>query len=203
MPPNRYIVIAGNIGAGKTTIIELISYALRPCEVFREQPDIYLERYYHDPATFAFLNQLSYSLQFLEQAARISQCGSDCTVVQDRSIYDTHQVFSRLVMASGFVSPDEFSLLERIYRAADLLVRPTLLVVLDANVDVVFQRMRHRGHKVEARVSTDYLIRLRDAYIHWYEEFDLCRKVLIRTDEQSPEAVARCVLDAVDRQARP
>ena len=191
-----YIIVAGNIGTGKTSVIEALRSRVDGFLVLFERRDIFLERYYSDPVKYAFLNQLAFSLQYLEQAVQIAK--SSAAVVQDRSIYDTHHVFSRMMYHEGAISEEQFSLLERVFNAADALVRPTLLVMLHAPVDLVYDRMVRRGVKEEAKVPKSYLATLGDAYDRWYSKFDRCEKMLISTQEKSPEEAAERIASALN-----
>ena len=191
-----YIIVAGNIGTGKTSVIEALGARLEGFLVLFEKRDVFLERYYSDPPNYAFLNQLAYSLQYLEQAVQIAK--SSTGVVQDRSIYDTHHVFSRMMYDEGAIPGEQFSLLERVFNAADALVQPTLLVMLHAPADLVYDRMVRRGAKEEGKVPKSYLATLGDAYDRWYSEFDRCDKMLISTQEKSPEEAAEQVASALN-----
>jgi deoxyadenosine/deoxycytidine kinase len=191
MPPRHYIVIAGSIGTGKTSVCHLLKQNV-DCAVFYEKRDVFLESYYAEPEKFAFLNQLSYSIQFLEQAAHIST--SLGMVVQDRSIYDTHGVFSRMQLTHNRISDAEFSLLDRLFRIADQLARPSLLILLDASEHTAFNRMRKRACVEERGVTIEYLTELRTTYLRWFDEFSLCKKRLISSDALSPESIVREIL---------
>ena len=190
-----YIIIAGNIGTGKTIVAGLLGTLLPGCSTFLETCATFLKQFYADPSRFAFLNQLDYSLQFLEQAASIARCNT--AVVQDRSIYDTHEVFTRLRLLEGLISHEEFQLLARIHAVADKLACPTLLVLLDASVDTTLERVRQRGLREEVGVSKTYLADLKNAYAQWYQQFNRCRKIAINTDEFTPEATADIILRAL------
>jgi|ERR1043166_914562 deoxyadenosine/deoxycytidine kinase len=195
MPPPQYVIIAGNIGTGKTTAVQNVNVLVDKSIAFYEDRDIYLSKFYREPQKYAFLNQLAYSLQYLNQAVEISK--QDTVVVQDRSIYDTHQVFSEMRLHDGMISKTEFQLLERIYAASKLIVNPTLMVMLDASVEVAYNRFLKRAEEQEKGLPRDLLIELREAYRAWYQEFDLCEKILIQTDQMEPSAVAKSIVTAI------
>lgn len=191
----NYVIVAGNIGTGKTSVIEALRSRVDGFLVLFEKRDIFLERYYSDPVKYAFFNQLAFSLQYLEQAVEIAK--SSAPVIQDRSIYDTHHVFSRMKYDDGSISEEQFSLLERVFNVANSLVRPTLLVMLHAPADLIYDRMVRRGVKEEVKVPKSYLVTLGDAYDRWFSEFNRCEKMLVSTQEKSPEEVAEQVASSL------
>ncbi len=193
MTPNRYVVICGGIAVGKTTVTRLVGSKVAGAVAFIEQRDQYLDRYYEDPVAFAFMNQLAYTLQFLEQAAEIARVDAPL-VIQDRSIYDTHWVFSSARLSDGSISAEQFELLERAYRAADIIVRPSLLVLLEASPEEAYRRMLNRGEPAERSVSLRYLAELQSLYSEWFDAFDVCPKAALSTDKLSSEGVAENVL---------
>lgn len=195
MHDSQYIVVAGSIGVGKTTTVEALVRTLQSCVGFYEFRDRYLQRFYDDPTKFAFLNQLAYSLQYLEQASEIASLS--CHAAQDRSIYDTHQVFSQWRRDIGLIHEDEFELLARIFRAADRIVRPTLMVLLDAPVDVAMARIKQRRLATEMDLTTQFLEELSDQYMRWFDVFDLCPKLKLCTDKQAPHEVVQAILRAL------
>lgn len=194
MAPRRYVVVAGNIAVGKTSVVRRLKNMVAGSLAFTEQRDEFIDRYYVDPAGYSFLSQLGYTLQFLEQAVLISKASNDI-VFQDRSVYDTHEVFSRLRLERGFISAEEFLLLERAYRSADMLIRPSLIVLLDAPPSVAYFRIMRRGVGAEEAITLGYLTDLRAAYLEWYRRLELCPKVMVPTEHAAPEAVALKILE--------
>lgn len=196
VPKPTYVTIAGTIGAGKSTTVQALATLLPDSETYQEVRDIYLERFYADPSRFGFLNQLAYSLQYLEQAVAISR-SSHAYVLQDRSIYDTHEVFSRMRLQQGVIDPDAFVLLSRIARACVSLSTPDLLVHLTVNPTEALRRVRLRAFAEEARITQALLLDLDAAYRKWFDGFTLCRKLEIETTCKSPDEVCAAIVSAV------
>jgi deoxyadenosine/deoxycytidine kinase len=190
-----YIILAGNLGTGKTTLSNILSKQLANSVIFNEVRDIYLEQFYSNPQQFAFHNQLAYSLQYLEQAIAISNTSK--TVIQDRSIYDTHYVFSDLWFKNGAISKNEFLLLERILHAAERIAKPTYLFLLDAEVNIAYERVLRRGLEIEKNVTKKYLSVLQEKYHKWYESFKVCPKAMILTDSIKPYEVSMVILEHI------
>lgn len=193
----HYIVIAGSIGTGKTTTTEAVAKAMPNCSAFVEVRDTFLARFYEDPNRYAFLNQLAYSLQYLEQAVEISKSTSH--IVQDRSIYDTHQVFSQWRRETGLIFEDEFELLQRIFRASDRLARPTLLVLLESSVDVALSRIIARDLPTELGLTNEFLSDLTLRYTEWFDRFGLAPKLRLPTDTTSVDEVVDTILTVLRR----
>jgi deoxyadenosine/deoxycytidine kinase len=191
----HYITIAGSIGVGKTTTTEALGAALPRTVARVEVRDIFLSRFYENPKRYAFLNQMAYSLQYLDHASEIAAISSN--VVQDRSIYDTHQVFSQWRLETGLINRDEFELLDRIFRIADKLARPTLFVLLEASVEVAQQRILARALPTELGLTKEFLSVLTQRYTTWFEQLQLGPKIRISTDAQPIQEVVSRILSAL------
>jgi deoxyadenosine/deoxycytidine kinase len=131
-------------------------------------------------------------LQYLEQSVEASAIASH--IVQDRSIYDTHQVFSQWRREEGLILEDEFELLERIFRAADRLIRPTLVVLLEASVEIATRRIIARNLPTELGLTPEFLTTLTARYADWFEHFQLAPKLRISTDAHSVDEVVRTIV---------
>ena len=195
MKSRHYIAVTGSIGVGKTTTVNGLVAALDDCIGFYEVRDKYLQRFYNDQNKFAFLNQLAYSLQYLEQASEIAALSSN--IAQDRSIYDTHQVFSEWRHSIGLIDDDEFELLARVFRSTDRIVRPTLVVLLETSVDLAMARIAERQLPTEMGLTSEFLADLSEQYSSWFSKFDLCQKIKLRSDNESPEHIVRAILQTV------
>lgn len=194
MPPRRYIVLVGGLAVGKTSTARRVGELMSAAEIFIETRDEYLEAFYADPGRFAFLNQLAYTLQFVEQAALIAKSDAEL-VVQDRSIYDTHEVFTLSRFQEKAISEREVRLLERGLRAADIMIRPNAIVLLEADAETAYARLVDRGETVERQVTLDYMRGLDAAHRQWFDRIDWCPTESIRTDDRSVNQVAENVLD--------
>jgi deoxyadenosine/deoxycytidine kinase len=189
-------VIAGSIGVGKTTTTQAVGDVLADSIALVEVRDLFLARFYDDPERYAFLNQMAYSLQYLEQTAEIAATSSN--IVQDRSIYDTHQVFSQWRYETGLIVKDEFELLDRIFRIADKMARPTIFVLLEASVEVALERITARALPTELGLTKEFLSRLSERYADWFEQLQLGPKVRISTDSQPIHEVVSRILRVVE-----
>jgi deoxyadenosine/deoxycytidine kinase len=195
----QYVVIAGNIGLGKTTLVRYISQAVPGAVGFIEERSEDLASYYANPHRFAFRNQVEYTVQYLKQAVDIAR--SEATlVVQDRSIYDTHMVFSRLHLEHRTISGAEYEILQRAYALANRLVQPDLMVLLDASPEFAHHRMMRRGLTEERNVHLKYLATLRAAYLAWFATLDGHRRLFIESEGRSVSSLCAQVVSALESQ---
>lgn len=179
----RFVVVAGNIGAGKTSITERIGARLGWRAAFESVADNpYLADFYAD------MRQWSFHLQvfFLGHRAQLHLTLANAaeSAIADRSIYEDAHIFARALHHMGNLSERDY----RAYRAVfDLVVaglpKPDLLLYLKAPVPVLLERIRSRGRSIESGITADYLQLLETFYDEWLQTFDLCPVLTIRTDD--------------------
>jgi Deoxynucleoside kinases len=204
----KYLVLAGNIGAGKSTLVRLLSERLgfRPYyEPVAENP--YLEDFYKDMRKWAFHSQLF----FLSYRARSHRdlMNDPHSVVQDRSLYEDAEVFARNLHEQGTMSDRDWETYSNLYRSmAELLPAPDLVIYIRASVDTLKSRIAMRGRGFEADIPDDYLAGLNRLYESWIESFELAPVLVVPGDRldfvaqsEDLEAIARTVEDRLrDRQ---
>jgi deoxyadenosine/deoxycytidine kinase len=179
----RLIVVAGNIGAGKTSLTERIGARLGWLSSFESVADNpYLPDFYADMRTWSFHLQVFFlghrAQQYLEM------CASPQSVMLDRSIYEDAHIFARALHHLGNLDERDYLAYRRVF---DLVVGrlppPDLLIHLDAPVQVLMGRIHRRGREIESGITAEYLSLLEDLYEEWLETFDLCPVLTIRTDD--------------------
>lgn len=179
----RFIIVAGNIGAGKTSITERVGARLGWKAAFESVSDNpYLAEFYAD------MRQWSFHLQvfFLGHRAQqhLALAGDPQSAIADRSIYEDAYIFARALHHLGNLSERDY----RSYRTLfDLVVanlpRPDLLLYLRAPVPLLLERIRRRGRGIESGISAEYLALLESFYDDWMGAFDLCPVLTIHTDD--------------------
>ena len=179
MRPQQHIIIAGGICTGKTTLSSFLADNIKSAIGFPERKGTFLAQFYKDPSS-TFMNQLDYSIQMMERLPAVQRHRG--SVVEDRSIFDTHEVFSTMMAADGLMIQQQFDVLARLYDACRQLVHPTLLIFLDCAPEVSLRRVTIRNDREERGITLEYLSRLRTHYLSWYARFDLCRKMMVETD---------------------
>jgi deoxyadenosine/deoxycytidine kinase len=178
----RLIVVAGNIGAGKTSLTERIGARLgwnTGYESVSDNP--YLSDFYADMKTWSFHLQI----YFLGHRARqyLELAGDSQSVILDRSIYEDAYIFARALHHMDNLNERDYLAYRRLF---DLVVgslpAPNLLIYLKAPVEVLMERIRRRARGIETGISTEYLALLDSFYDEWLASFDLCPVLTIRTD---------------------
>lgn len=181
--PRRFIAVAGNIGAGKSTLVEFLSrqYALRPFyEPNADNP--YLEDFYADMKRWAFHSQL----YFLAEKFRLHQELEtlDQAVIQDRTIYEDAEVFAENLYRQRKMSKRDYLTYRSLYEAIIRELRPpTLMIYLRCGLKTLSQRIRLRGRPEEQNIPRGYLMRLQELYEEWFSRYSLSETLVIDTDQ--------------------
>lgn len=198
----KYLVIAGNIGAGKSTLVRLLSERLgfRPYyEPVAENP--YLEDFYGDMPRWAFQSQVFF-LSYRVRSHR-SLMDDPQSVVQDRSLYEDAEVFARNLYERGTMSERDWATYRGLYRSmTGLLPAPDLVIYIKASVETLKSRIAMRGRGFEAAIPDEYLASLNILYESWIEGFDLSPVLVVPGDRldfvsqsEDLEAIAETVED--------
>jgi deoxyadenosine/deoxycytidine kinase len=179
----RLVVVAGNIGAGKTSLTERIGSRLGWRTDFESVADNpYLPDFYADMRSWSFHLQIYFlghrAEQYLE-AARDPR-----STILDRSIYEDAYIFARALHHMGNLAERDYLAYRRLFElVVASLPPPNLLVYLKCPVEVLTERIRRRARNMETGISEDYLSLLDTFYDEWLRAFDLCPVLTIRTDD--------------------
>jgi deoxyadenosine/deoxycytidine kinase len=179
--PNRLVLVAGNIGTGKTSITERIGARLGWQTSFESVSDNpYLPDFYADMRQWSFHLQVFFLGHRAEQ--HLALANSPQSAIADRSIYEDAYIFARVLKHMNNLSERDY----RAYRTLfDLVVknlpRPDLLLYLQAPVPVLMERIHSRGREMEGGITADYLSLLDAFYQEWLGVFDLCPVLTIHS----------------------
>lgn len=180
---NRLVLVAGNIGTGKTSITEKLGERLGWETGFESVADNpYLPDFYADMKSWSFHLQVFFLGHRAAQhtdAAKMRR-----SAILDRSIYEDFYIFSRALRQMGNMNERDYASYQRIFeQVTSTLPAPDLLIYLWAPVDVLVQRIRSRGREIESGISADYLSLLESFYDEWLRNFDLCPVLTIRSND--------------------
>jgi deoxyadenosine/deoxycytidine kinase len=177
------VVVAGNIGVGKTSLTERIGSRLGWWTGYESVTDNpYLADFYGDMRTWSFHLQVFFlghrAEQYME-AARDSR-----SAILDRSIFEDFHIFARALHHMGDLAERDYLAYRRLFElVVDGMPRPHLLIYLKAPVNVLMDRIRRRARNMETGITPDYLSLLDSFYDEWLGAFDLCPVLTIRTDD--------------------
>ncbi len=178
-----FLVIAGNIGVGKTTLSELIGQKLG-WKVYQEpvKENPYLAKFYKDMTRWSFHSQIFFLTQRFKSNLQIDKM--NVPIIQDRSIYEDSEVFVNNLFKSNLISIDEYETYRELYTSMiEALKPPDLTLYLRASPWTLLSRIRKRWRDVERDIDKEYLFQLNLAYEKWIGGWQKQHKVLtIETD---------------------
>jgi deoxyadenosine/deoxycytidine kinase len=177
----RLVLVAGNIGAGKTSLTERIGARLGWHTAFESVADNpYLPDFYTDMRAWSFHLQVFFLGHRAQQ--QLDMAALPQSVIIDRSIYEDAYIFARALHHMGNLGERDYLAYRRLF---DLVVAnlpaPDLLIYLKAPVPVLVERIRRRGRGIESGISVEYLTLLDTFYDEWLSSFDLCPLLTIHS----------------------
>ena len=179
----RFLLVAGNIGVGKTSLTERLGARLGWITGFESVADNpYLADFYADMRQWAFHLQVFFLGHRAQQHLLLAS--SPQSAIVDRSIYEDAHIFARVLHHMNNLNERDY----QAYRAVfDMVVanlpRPDLLIYLTAPVPVLMERIRQRARPIEAGSTAEYLALLDSFYEEWLATFDLCPVLTLRTQQ--------------------
>ncbi len=178
----RFILVAGNIGAGKTSLTERLGARLGYRTAFEsvaENP--YLADFYGDMRQWSFHLQVFFLGHRAEQHLALVQAPE--SAICDRSIYEDYYIFARALHRLGNLNERDFDAYGRLFRLMmSTLPAPDLLLYLKASTPTLLQRIRGRGRAIETGITAEYLDLLNALYSEWLQAFDLCPVLTLPAD---------------------
>jgi len=180
---NWLVLVAGNIGTGKTSLAERLGDRLGWRTAFESVMDNpYLGDFYQDMAAWAFHLQVFFLGHRAEQHLELAL--DERSAIADRSIYEDAKIFARALYHQGSMSERDYLAYRRVFNlVTDNLPSPDLLIYLEAPPEVLMDRIHQRGRDMESGISLEYLSLLDSFYKDWMETFELCPVLKIRSDD--------------------
>ena len=180
----KFIAVAGNIGVGKSTLVQMLCDQLGWEPFFEGVVDNpYLADFYQDMPAWAFHSQVFFLSRRLRDLRRLMDSQRVQTVVQDRSVYEDAEIFAKNLYRQGFISERDWQTYRELYEVLiQLLPPPDLVVYLNASVPVLLQRIAQRGRDYEKNIAPEYLARLNVLYDEWLADFALCPVLIVPAD---------------------
>jgi deoxyadenosine/deoxycytidine kinase len=179
----KHIAIAGNIGAGKTTLTTQLAryFGWQPhYEDVADNP--YLADFYHDMHRWSFNLQIYFLNSRYRQIIDIQ--GGDKVVIQDRTIYEDAYIFAPNLHEMGLMSKRDFDNYFTLFQLMSSQVKaPDLLIYLKASIPTLVSRIQSRGRDYEGNISIDYLKRLNERYDQWISKYKAGNLLVINCDK--------------------
>ena len=179
----KYIAIAGNIGAGKTTLTTQLAkhFSWEPhFEDVEDNP--YLADFYHDMHRWSFNLQVYFLNSRYRQILNIQN--GEKTIIQDRTIYEDAHIFAPNLHEMGLMSKRDF---ENYFTLFEIMLEqvspPDLLIYLKASIPTLVGHIQQRGREYEGSISLDYLKKLNERYDSWISTYSQGKLLVINADE--------------------
>jgi deoxyadenosine/deoxycytidine kinase len=179
----KHIAVAGNIGAGKTTLTTQLAKNFNWEPHFEDVEDNpYLADFYHDMHRWSFNLQVYFLNSRYRQILEIQN--GEKTIIQDRSIYEDAHIFAPNLHEMGLMSKRDF---ENYFSLFQLMIQqvspPDLMIYLKASIPTLVDHIHTRGREYEGTISIDYLKRLNERYDAWVSSYNEGKLLVINADE--------------------
>ncbi|HEY4885605.1 MAG TPA: deoxynucleoside kinase [Myxococcales bacterium] len=179
-PRHRYIVVEGPIGVGKTSLTRTLSKRFNARSVFElveENP--FLASFYQDRNKHAFQTQLFFLLSRFKQQQELFQQELFSQVTVSDYLFAKDRIFASITL-----DPNELALYERVYEhLGPRVMKPDLVIYLQARLDVLLSRIRKRGREFERKFDPEYLAELARTYNDFFHRYDETPLLVINTSD--------------------
>ena len=192
-----HIAVAGNIGAGKTTLTRLLAKHFKWEPHFEDVVDNpYLDDFYHSMERWSFNLQIYFLNSRFRQILEIRKSGKK--TIQDRTIYEDAFIFAPNLHAMGLMSNRDYTNYKLLFDLMEGLVGPPdLLIYLRSSIPNLVGQIHKRGRDYENSISIDYLSRLNERYEAWVSTYDKGKLLIIDVDDidfvNSPEDLGNII----------
>ncbi len=175
-----HVAVAGNIGAGKTTLTKLLAKHYKweaQLEDVVDNP--YLDDFYNQMERWSFNLQVYFLNSRFRQVNQIQGSGKD--IIQDRTIYEDAHIFA--LHAMGLMTNRDFENYSSLFELMESFVKgPDLLIYLRSSIPNLVAQIHKRGRDYENTISIDYLSRLNERYEAWVSKYDKGNLLIIDVD---------------------
>ena len=178
-----HIAIAGNIGAGKTSLTELLAKHYGWEAHFEDVIDNpYLNDFYNHMERWSFNLQIYFLKSRFEQLLKIKN--NDGSIVQDRTIYEDAHIFAPNLKSMGLMNLRDFKNYQELFELMESQIQgPNLLIYLRSNIPNLVNKIHKRGRDYENSISIEYLSRLNERYEAWISTYNKGKLITIDVDE--------------------
>lgn len=177
-----HIAIVGNIGAGKTTLTQLLANHLKWEPQFEAVDDNpYLEDFYGDMKRWSFNLQIYFLNSRFRHIVQLQEKGVN--IIQDRTIYEDAYIFAENLYDMGLMSERDFRNYSNIFESIISYIKaPDLLIYLKASVPTLVDNIQLRGREYESGIRLDYLSKLNEKYEKWINQYEDGKLLILDKD---------------------
>jgi len=177
-----HVAIAGNIGAGKTTLTKLLAKHYKWEAQLEDVVDNHnLDDFYNQMERWRFKLQVYFLNSRFRQVLQIHKSGKE--IIQDRTIYEDAHIFAPNLHAMGLMTNRDFNNYSSLFELMESLVKgPDLLIYLRSSIPNLVNQIHKRGRDYENSISIDYLSRLNERYEAWIHGYDKGKLLIIDVD---------------------
>lgn len=179
----KHIAIAGNIGAGKTTLTKLLAKNFNwEAQLEEVENNPYLNDFYDDMPRWSFNLQIFFLNSRYRQIIDIKN--SKKPVIQDRTIYEDAEIFAPNLHAMGLMSSRDFKNYKSLYESIISQVKPPdLMIYMKASIPTLVDNIQKRGRDYEDSIRLDYLKKLNEFYNSWVTNYKHGKILVIDCDK--------------------
>jgi len=176
---NRYLVIEGVIGAGKTSLCRLLSDRLKAQLVLEEvEENPFLKDFYRDRARYAFQTQMHFLFSRYQQQRNLGQTDLFSDKLVADYLFQKDRIFASLNLVDK-----ELSLYERLVGWLEMdVIKPDIVIYLQASTDTLMERIMRRDRSFERDMDRDYIERLNEAYNHFFFHYHDTPLLVVNTN---------------------
>jgi Deoxynucleoside kinases len=178
-----FVTVAGNIGAGKSSLSQLLGEHFQWKPYFESVDDNpYISDFYADMSRWSFHLQIYFLANRFKRHKEIVELSE--SVIQDRSIYEDAEIFARNLYDIGKMTERDYTNYVSLFRVMmEYLKPPNLMIYLRANVDTLMKQISNRGRDFEQGIQRSYLEQLNKLYEDWIDRYKLGPLLIIESDD--------------------
>lgn len=179
----KHVAVAGNIGAGKTTLSSMLAKHFNWDVLYEDTAtNPYLVDFYHEMRRWSFNLQIYFLNNRYQQVLDIRK--GDRTVIQDRTIYEDAYIFAPNLHEMGLMDKRDFENYFDLFKTMSSQIQaPDLLIYLRASISTLVAHIQNRGRDYEGNMSLDYLKKLNERYENWITNYKLGNLLIINVDD--------------------
>jgi len=177
--PWRHIAVEGPIGAGKTSLANLLAKRFHGTRILEDADNPFLDDFYKDKRGAAFRTELFFLLSRYDQQRQLAQRDLFTELVIADYTVPKSKIFAFLTLDDS-----ELMIYNRLYDLlSETVPKPDLVIYLQAGIDTLLRRIKKRGRAYEKSISPQYLQELSEAYSHYFYRYDETPLLVVNTSE--------------------